>query len=114
MDFLIPVPVDVEDAEVSREAPAPERAAGRMEEDEIVRGAGAAMGVDDVVAAGAEGARPITGGVDVRGVPGAEPLGVAGFDQDSKKSSSVSSLGAGAAGASIPSTKIPAGNLGIY
>lgn len=54
--------------------------------------------------------RPIIGGVEIRGVPGLDDLGVEGLDQESKKSSSVSSL-ATAAGTSVPSTTIPLGNL---
>jgi hypothetical protein len=57
------------------------------------------------------GVRPMMGGVDTLGVPGAELLGVDGLDHESKKSSSVSSLEAGEADASTPSTTIPFGNL---
>lgn len=52
----------------------------------------------------AEGTRPRTGGVPMRGVPGFEDLGVLGFDHELKKSSSVSSAGAALAAAFIPST----------
>jgi len=55
-------------------------------------------------------ARPMTGGVPVRGVPGADVFGVAGLDHDSKKSSSVSSFG-GDISMSEPSTWMPFGNL---
>ena len=64
-----------------------------------------------VVGVAEETDRPIMGGVEMRGVPGLDDLGVVGLDQESKKSSSVSSLGRAAAG-SIPSTTIPFGNLG--
>jgi len=55
--------------------------------------------------------RPMMGGVEMRGVPGLDDLGVEGLDQESKKSSSVSSLARAAEGASIPSTTIPLGKL---
>ena len=51
------------------------------------------------------------GGVDILGVPGADPLGVEGLDHELKKSSSASSLFVACAGASMPSTTIPLGNL---
>lgn len=50
-------------------------------------------------------------GVPDRGVDGAEALGVAGLDHEVKKSSSASSLTAGEADVSAPSTKIPFGCL---
>jgi len=94
--------VDTEEAELSREAPS---LAARDAADEVmVRGCELVL-EDDVV-------RPTTGGVSVLGVPGADVLGVAGLDQESKKSSSVCSAGvAGEAEVSIPSTKIPCGYL---
>lgn len=87
---VVPRPEEEEEAEVKREAPSPEREPARMEEDEVVLGAGALGAAAGAVEAGDDVARPMMGGVLVRGVPGAEVLGVAGLDQDSKKSSSVS------------------------
>jgi hypothetical protein len=105
-----------EEAEFKREVPAPRRP-GRAAADEVsVRGevgvwVGGPVLLVLVVVDMAETDRPIMGGVDVRGVPGLDGLGVEGLDQESKKSSSVSSLAAAVAGASIPSTTIPLGNL---
>jgi hypothetical protein len=73
--------------------------------------AGAGVGVAEGLMTGlAEVARPITGGVKTRGVPGFEDFGVFGFDHDVKKSSSGSSFTT-AEGGSIPSTTIPAVKL---
>ena len=117
-DFLGAVEVTdpPEEAEFKREAPP--RRPGRAAADEVsVRGeggVGVALGglVELVlmVLGIAETDLPIMGGVEIRGVPGLDDLGVEGLDQESKKSSSVSSLGRAAAG-SIPSTTIPLGNL---
>jgi hypothetical protein len=102
-DFLAAVVVeDVDEAEFSRDVPPPSFAGRGAEEDVVVRG----EAEPDV-----DGLRPILGGVDTLGVPGAEFLGVAGLDHETKKSSSVSSFDAGEAEASIPSTTIPFGNL---
>lgn len=119
LDFLTAGVVDpVDDAELSRVVPAPRRA-GRAAADEV-RVRGVVTAGDDVAEAGlatllpaelADGVFPMMGGVDIRGVPGLEDLGVDGFDQELKKSSSVSSLGGATAGASMPSTKMPLGNL---
>ena len=115
-DFLGPVEAVTDppdEAEFKREVPP--RRPGRAAADEVsVRGERGGLGglvVSVLVVVGvAETDRPIMGGVEMRGVPGLDDLGVEGLDQESKKSSSVSSL-AGAAGASIPSTTIPLGNL---
>ena len=61
--------------------------------------------------------RPMMGGVETRGVLGAEGFGVAGLDQDSKKSSSASPAPAGGERVetdSMPSTKMPSGYLEIH
>lgn len=92
---------DADEAEFSREVPPPSFPGRAAEEDVVVRGAELDMA----------GVRPMMGGVDTLGVPGAELLGVDGLDHESKKSSSVSSLEAGEADASTPSTTIPFGNL---
>lgn len=105
-----------DEAEFKREV-APRRP-GRAAADEVrVRGEGGAGvtlgGLAELVfmeVGMAETDRPIMGGVEMRGVPGLDDLGVEGLDQESKKSSSVS-LARAAAGASIPSTTIPLGNL---
>jgi hypothetical protein len=111
LDFLGSVVVDdVDEAELSREVPLPSLA-GRAAADEVmVRGAGVVLAVV-LVELDADGVLPMIGGVAIRGVPGADPLGVEGLDHESKKSSSVSSFGAGVALASTPSTTIPFGNL---
>jgi len=103
----------VEDDELRREVPAPSRAGFATVDEEIVRGVDDAADVVEValVAETDDGARPMTGGVDTFGVPGLDDFGVDGLDQLSKKSSSASSLGAGADTGSIPSTKIPFGYL---
>lgn len=75
----------------------------RAAEEVVVRGA-TGLGATGAAAAG-EGTRPMMGGVAMRGVPGCDGFGVEGLDQDSKKSSSVCSLGG--AGASTPSMTIP-------
>ena len=108
-----------DEAEFKREVPAPRRPGRAAAEEVSVLGE---VGVEVVVAGATmvlvlvlvvtEADRPIMGGVAMRGVPGLDDLGVEGLDQESKKSSSVSSLAAAAAvGASIPSTTIPLGNL---
>ena len=79
--------VDVEDvaedeAEFSREVPPPIFPGRTAEEDVVVRG-----GMELDVA----GARPMIGGVETLGVPGAEPLGVDDLDHESKKSSPIES-----------------------
>ncbi len=116
------VPDVPDDAEFKREVPAPRRAGRAALECVIVRGAGAAIAAGgaaptlpvlaelDMVLA-EERARPIMGGVDIRGVPGLDVLGVVGFDHELKKSSSVSSFASGTTTGSIPSTAIPLGNL---
>jgi len=114
---------ETDDAELRREVPAPRRA-GRAAADEVkvrVLAGAAVAGMAGLVAgvlAGvlpaedpADGARPMIGGVDILGVPGADPLGVEGLDHELKKSSSVSSLFVAGAGAPMPSTTIPLGNL---
>lgn len=106
----------MEDAEFRREAP-PNLAARAAAEDVMVRGTGEAMVLEvdeDEVAAeltAGEGVRPMTGGVETLGVAGADGLGVEGFDQELKKSSSVSSFGGAVTDDSTPSTTIPFGNL---
>ena len=99
---------EVEEAELRREAPSLD---GRAAEEATGRAAAGWL------ATAGEAARPITGGVDTRGVEGAEDFGVAGFDQDSKKSSS-SAFAAGVAAAapavSMPSMWIPSGNLWFF
>jgi hypothetical protein len=117
LDFLAPEEAprpEAEDAELRREVDAPRREGREAEddvmvdEDVIVLGAGVVVVDEAVVVEDADVARPITGGVPVRGVAGAEDFGVLGFDQDSKKSSSVSSLaGMGVDAVSMPSTWIP-------
>ena len=120
-DFLgaAEVVIDPPDEPEFKRDEAPRRP-GRAAADEVsVRGeGGAGVGLGGLVAVLvfavvdiAEGGRPIMGGVEIRGVPGLDDLGVEGLDQESKKSSSVSSLATAAAGASIPSTTIPLGNL---
>lgn len=102
-DFFAAVDVeDIVEAEFSREAPPPSFPGRAAEEDVVVRGE---------AELDADGVRPIMGGVDTLGVPGAEPLGVDGLDHESKKSSSVCSLAGGEADASTPSTTIPFGKL---
>lgn len=109
---------ETEEPEFRRDVPLPSRAGRAVEEELIVRGAGASGGLAADVATlladpdadAADGVRPIMGGVDILGVPGADDLGVEGLDQESKKSSSVSALSV-VVGASTPSTTIPFGNL---
>jgi len=106
---VVDVVDDVELFEFRREAPSlAERAA-----EVIVRGA-AGVVASEVTGGGGtlgDGVRPMMGGVEILGVAGADDLGVAGLDQELKKSSSVSSFGAGVGEVSIPSMAIPLGNL---
>lgn len=103
--------VDVEDAvepEFSLAVPPIRDGREVTDDDVIVRGTVVAGAGGDVVEVEPlEGVlvcgRPTTGGVPVRGVPGADVFGVAGLDQDSKKSSSASSFGR-EVGISDPST----------
>ena len=82
-------------------------------------GAGAGVSLGEVAAAAAaatlgEGDRtapPRMGGVETRLAGVDDGLGVDGLDQDSKKSSSLSSLTGVSVPLSIPSTYIPFGNL---
>lgn len=105
-DFFGAAEEDVEDAEFNLDVPLPRRAGRAAAEEVMVRAAGGLVVVVVVVVKvvdpdaaevelDTEGVRPIMGGVAMRGVPGAEVLGVVGFDQESKKSSSVSSFAAG-------------------
>ncbi len=96
----------MDDAELSRELP--NLLARLVADDVMVRGADE-LAVDAGCAG--EGVRPMIGGVETLGVDGADGLGVEGFDHDSKKSSSVCSLGVEVAAFSTPSTTIPFGNL---
>ena len=110
--------VDVEDAaEPEFNLGAPPIREGRAVTDDdvmvrgtVVEGAGGDVvevePLDEVLVC----ARPTTGGVPVRGVPGADVFGVAGLDHDSKKSSSVSSFGR-AVSISEPSMWMPFGIL---
>ena len=113
-----------DEAEFKREVPAPGRVGRAAAEEVSVRGVGVVIVVAGmgglvvvlellvVVVDVAESDLPIMGGVAMRGVPGLDDLGVGGLDQESKKSSSVSSLVVvPSTGASIPSTTIPLGNL---
>ena len=109
-----------DDAELSREVPAPRRAGRAAAEWVNVRGVVvvAAGAVESVLATLlplpaelVEAVRPMMGGVEIRGVPGLEDFGVDGLDQELKKSSSVSSFAGVAAGGSMPSTTMPFGNL---
>lgn len=112
--------MEAEEPELRRDVPLPSRAGRAVEDEVMVRGAVAVVGglvVADVAslltdpdADCADGVRPRMGGVDILGVPGAEDFGVGGLDQESKKSSSASTLDV-VAGASTPSTTIPLGNL---
>lgn len=76
----------------------------------VVEGAGGKVVEVELLEELLDCARPMTGGVPVRGVPGADVFGVVDLDHDSKKSSSASSFG-GDIGMSKPSTYMPFGNL---
>ena len=100
-------------AELRRDWLAPRRDCRDAADDVSVLGAATGVGtdvVDGLLLELAEVVRPSTGGVETRGVPGFEDLGVFGLDQDVKKSSSAGSSVTVTDG-SIPSTKIPVGKL---
>lgn len=99
-------------AELRRDWLAPRRFCRVAADDvRVLEGAaGAGAGADDgdgLLVELEEVVRPITGGVETRGVPGFEDFGV--LDQDVKKSSSGSSFTTAAG--SIPSTAILSGKL---
>jgi hypothetical protein len=85
----------------------------RREEDVMVRGAAVVVVVEGEPEAGADEARPITGGAPDGGGSTALDFDAAGLSQEEKKSSSsaVASDLAGVLDVSTPSITMPFGNL---